>query len=169
MATCFKVSDAVFVGQAQPDLVRPLQQALTAEAVDLEGRLVTMTAGFTALKYFQEDEVRSLNALGDYARSGLTKLFRTLDIPACVTGSASLFRIHLKPTPPGNFRQTFQTAKEKAAIGTMVARLYDEGIMVIYTGSAALSTPMSRNEVDVLIDACSRVLKAMRPQLDNLA
>ncbi|MFC4271368.1 aminotransferase class III-fold pyridoxal phosphate-dependent enzyme [Sneathiella chungangensis] len=130
---------------------------------------VTMTAGYTALRYFGPSEVAKLNELGDYARKNLTELFRTLDIPVCVTGIGSLFRVHLKPEPPKNFRETFQAPAEKAVVGAIVRSLYEEGFMMIHTCSAALSTPMTRLEIDMLVDALNRILKSLRPRILEVA
>jgi len=129
---------------------------------------VTMTAGYVAMTHFDRQAVERLNALGDYARAGLGQAIARADVPACVTGTGSLLRLHLKPEAPRNYREAFAAPPQKRAMGALVAALYDEGIMMIHTGSAALSTAMGPAEIDRLCEAAERALGRIRPMLDKL-
>lgn len=120
---------------------------------------VTMTAGRVAMELFDAKAVLRLNKLGNYARASLSEVIKIADVPACVTGTGSLFRLHLKAEAPKNYRDTHPSAHEKKALNALVDALYDDGIMMIHTGSFALSTPMGRGEIDRLVEA---VLKALR-------
>lgn len=120
---------------------------------------VTMTAGRVAMELFDEEAVARLNDLGDRARAGVAQAIEIAGAPACVTGAGSLFRIHLKPNPPANYREAYLDASERKALSAFVDALYDVGIMPIHTGSAALSTAMGPGEIDRLADA---VLTALR-------
>jgi len=116
---------------------------------------ITMTAGLVAMQHFNEDAVSQLNALGDYARMSITETIKQADIPACVTGTGSLFRIHLKENAPANYREAHSTEAQAKALTQLIDSLYDEGIMMIHTASAALSTPTTRADIDQLCDALS--------------
>ena len=120
---------------------------------------ITMTAGLTAMQHFDTDAVAKLNALGDYARGNIAEAIFVAGVPACVTGTGSLFRVHLKQTAPTNYRESQLTADEKKALTALINHLYDDGIMMIHTCAAALSTPMGRDEIDRLTDA---ILKGLR-------
>ncbi len=130
---------------------------------------VTMTAGHVAMTHFDEVAVDRLNKFGDHAREGLYQAIANAGVPACVTGTGSLLRIHLKPLAPRNYRETFMQASEKRAMSALIKALYDDGIMMIHTGSAALSTAMGEAEIGRLCEAVERALRSIRPQLDEAA
>jgi glutamate-1-semialdehyde 2,1-aminomutase len=111
-----------------------------------------MTAGMAAMQLFDRDAVARLNALGDRARSQIAEVIRTADVPACVTGGGSMFRIHMKPSPPVNYRAAYEGPVEAAIAKAVVAHLFDNGIMLIGTCSGMLSTPMTGGEIDALCD-----------------
>ena len=114
---------------------------------------VTMTAGLVTMQLFDEPAVLKLNRLAEYARTQLTDAIRLTDIPACVTGGGSMFRVHMKPEPPVNYRAAFQTPEETAMLKVLLDHLFDNGVMMINTCSGALSTVMTEKEVDILVDA----------------
>ncbi|MCP5085817.1 MAG: aspartate aminotransferase family protein [Rhodobacteraceae bacterium] len=123
---------------------------------------VTMTAGLVAMERFDQAAVTKLNALGDYARENLTQTIRLADVPASVTGTGSLLRVHLKPEAPKNYRQGHPTPNQLKALSTLINTLYDEGIMMIHTGAAALSTGMGEDEIDQLCDAMHKAFLSIR-------
>lgn len=128
---------------------------------------VTMTAGLVAMSHFDEDGVTRLNRLGALARASIADAIRTADVPASVAGAGSLLRIHMKAEVPRNYREAYPSSAEKQALGAFITALYDHGIILIHTGSAALSTPMGHSEIDRLSEAVYRSLKSIRPLLDR--
>ncbi len=114
---------------------------------------VTMTAGLAAMELFTREEVTRLNALADRARKQITEAIREADIPACVTGEGSMFRIHLKAAVPKNYRMSYTSPDEAKLVKALLDYLFDHGIMLINTCSGTLSTPMTGAEVDHLTDA----------------
>jgi len=120
---------------------------------------VTMTAGLTAMRLFNAEAVERLNRLGDYARKQIAEAIRIADVPACVTGAGSAFRIHMKADPPTDYRSAFPTPSEKQAEKAFINGLYDAGILIVGTGTGFLSTPMQEAEIDRLGEA---VLASLR-------
>ena len=113
---------------------------------------ITMTAGRIAMELFDEQAVKKLNQLGDYARQKISQAIEAAGIEACVTGAGSMFRVHLRSTPPIEYRSTYQDAAEVARIGFLIDFLYEQGFLMINTCSAALSTVMSEVEIDQLAE-----------------
>jgi glutamate-1-semialdehyde 2,1-aminomutase len=70
-----------------------------------------------------------------------------------VTGGGSLLRIHLKPEIPTNYRSAYMSADEAARVKCLLDHLYDNGIMMINTCTAALSTAMTEAEINTLAKA----------------
>lgn len=77
---------------------------------------ITLTAGSIAMKLFDQAAVAKLNALADKARSGLAEAIKIADVPACVTGRGSMFRIHLKETAPRSYREAFISPDRKSVV-----------------------------------------------------
>ncbi|MEQ8770019.1 MAG: aspartate aminotransferase family protein [Phycisphaerales bacterium] len=114
---------------------------------------VTMTAGLVAMEAFDVPAVARLNALGDRLREGIAAAIKRTGATGCVTGTGSMFRLHMKPKPPRNFREAYATAEENARLKTMLDHLFDEGFLMINTCSGTLSTPMTDSEIDALVGA----------------
>lgn len=120
---------------------------------------VTMTAGLAAMQHYDRDAVARLNALGERTRSQIAQTIQNVGIPACVTGAGSLFRIHFKSVPPENYRDTFAAANQTHMLRDMIDFLFCHGVMLMSTGSGALSTPMSECEIDLFIDTLHDALR----------
>ena len=114
---------------------------------------ITMTAGLTAMELFDEEAIQRVNALAARAREGIEEAIRSTGIRACVTGAGSLLRVHVKASPPTNYREAFWNAEERRQLTQLLGHLFDEGITMINTCSAAMSTAMGESEVDALVSA----------------
>lgn len=114
---------------------------------------VTLTAGLKAMEMFDREAVERLNALNDRLMSGIERTIAEIGARACVTGAGSMFRVHMKPTPPMNYREAFTTSEERARLGALLDHLFDAGFVMINTCSGTLSTPMTESEIDALVDA----------------
>ncbi len=126
---------------------------------------LTMTAGHATMTHFDAEAVHRLNRLGRMARLRIDEAIAEADVPACVTGAGSLFRIHLRSEAPKNYRSSFPSTLEKEAITNFVDGLYDEGIVLIHTGTGTLSTPMGKAEIDRLGEAVLASLNKVKEQL----
>jgi glutamate-1-semialdehyde 2,1-aminomutase len=123
---------------------------------------ITMTAGLTALELFDEAAVQRINGLAARAREGIEEAIRSTGITACVTGAGSLLRVHVKASPPTNYREAFWNAEERRQITQLLGYLLDDGITMINTGSAAMSTAMGESEIDTLVSAMERGFVKLR-------
>ena len=125
---------------------------------------VTMTAGLKSMQMFDRDAVVKLNKLADYARISLGEAINLADVPACVSGEGSMFRIHMKENVPVSYRDGYISAKESELIKTLLGHLFDDGIMMINTCTGVLSTVMAEKEIDRLSEAVLSGLKKMKNQ-----
>lgn len=122
---------------------------------------ITMTAGITAMRLYDESAVQRLNSLALRAVEGVSEAIGRTGEPACVTGSGSMFRVHLKPSLPRNYREAFITAEESAKLSVLLDHLSNEGFIMINTCSASLSTAMGVQEVDALVEAIGTGLRRL--------
>jgi glutamate-1-semialdehyde 2,1-aminomutase len=129
----------------------------------------TMVAGHAAMRLFDRTAVAHVNALGDRARRGIAEAIRNAEIPACVTGGGSLFRVHLKPDAPHDYRSAYPTAAESAAKDALVTYALEHGLLLIETCSGTISTPMAEREIDRLVETLAAGFRAIRPLLESTA
>jgi glutamate-1-semialdehyde 2,1-aminomutase len=111
---------------------------------------ITMTAGRIAMEFYDRAAVEKLNQLGDYARQQMAHAIEASGFPASVTGAGSMFRIHFKKVAPVGYRSAYQDANESKQMTFLVDYLYEHGFIMINTCSAALSTVLTKSDVDQL-------------------
>jgi glutamate-1-semialdehyde 2,1-aminomutase len=122
---------------------------------------ITMTAGRVAMQHFDSGAVARLNRLGDLARSGIAAAIRESSVPACVTGTGSMFRVHLKAEAPRNYRDAFVQPEGRKRLAQFVDGMLDEGIMLTNTGTGMLSTVMAQAQIDQLSHGVLASLRAL--------
>ena len=126
---------------------------------------ITMTAGLVSMELFDKAAVVNINRLADTARASITEAIRVADIPACVSGGGSMFRIHLKAEIPTTYRAAYVTPKEAKLLKTLLDHLFDNGIMMINTCSGTLSTVMTDKEVEILAETLLAGFRKIKPRL----
>lgn len=127
---------------------------------------ITMTAGYQAIRMYDREAVSELNRLGDVARKQLAEVFAVADVPGCVTGAGSMFRIHMKNEPPADYRSAYPKADESRRLRMLLDFLAANGILLIGTGTGMLSTPMRQREIDRLSDTVLAGLRETRAMPD---
>ncbi len=128
---------------------------------------VTMTAGRVAMEMFDRQAVDDLNALADYNQSAINQAIKVADVPACVTGKGSMFRIHLKAQAPTGYRTGFVGPGEAKAIKLLLDFLVSNGFLMIETCSGTLSTAMNKVEIDRFAETVLAGLREIRPYLPD--
>jgi glutamate-1-semialdehyde 2,1-aminomutase len=126
---------------------------------------VTMTAGRIAMELFDQPAIDRLNDLGRKARAAITAAILAADVPACVTGISSMFRIHMKPHPPGNYREAYDAAGENELRKGFLDYALDNGIFLVGTCTGFLSTAMAAKEIDRLAEVAEGAFRTIRPAL----
>ena len=135
------------------DVMDPLaEQVLFPHSGTFSANPITMVAGHVSMTLFDEPAVSRLNELGVYARESISEAIAIADIPACVTGAGSMFRVHMKAQAPVDYRACYMTQSEANQIKLLLDHLFENGIMMINTCSGTLSTAMTRNEIDTLAE-----------------
>ena len=128
---------------------------------------VTMVAGLTAMTLFDQPALTRLNALNEQLRAQITEAIRVAEVPACVTGGGSMFRIHMKPEPPQNYRATYADPEEVQIRTALLDHLFEKGMMMINTCSGTLSTAMGNRELDMLTEVLLEGFRRFRPMFQT--
>jgi len=136
------------------DVMNPLaEKVLFPHSGTFSANPITMTAGFTAMKLFDEAAVKRLNALTERLVKGLEAAIAKTGIKACVTGGGSMFRVHFKEQAPRNYREAYASAEENRLVNLQLDHMFASGFMMINTCAGVLSTPMGETEVDAFVSA----------------
>lgn len=114
---------------------------------------ISVGAGLIAMEKFDRSEVDRVNGMARRAIKRVEDAIRQTGARASVTGAGSLFRVHLKPTPPRDYRDAYLSPEENKRLKALLTHMHDEGIILINSCSAAISTPMTEREIDKLIAA----------------
>ena len=64
-----------------------------------------------------------------------------------------MFLVHMKETPPRTYRDAFPTPDESRRLKALLEHLYNEGCIIISSGTCVFSTPMTEAEIDTLVGA----------------
>ncbi len=115
---------------------------------------ISMVAGHVAMRDFDEIAVARINALSERARTGITEAAKATGARACVTGTGSILRVHMKEAPPRNFREAYLSPEEGTRLSALLDHLFEAGFIMINTCTAMMSTPMTEVEIDALVAAC---------------
>jgi glutamate-1-semialdehyde 2,1-aminomutase len=126
---------------------------------------VSMTAGRTAMEFFDQQAVGRLNVLAQKAIAQIKEAASLAEVPISITGGGSLFKIHFRETPPASYRQSLEDNRLKNVLNAFVEHLYDKGIILINSCSCALSTAMGQKEIDLLSEAALSGFKHIKPYL----
>jgi glutamate-1-semialdehyde 2,1-aminomutase len=130
---------------------------------------ITMTAGYTAMKLFDNDAVSKLNTLTEKAIHQLKEVIKLVDVPVSITGAGSMFRFHLTQEPPKTYREAYQNKETNAVINELLDYLYfKENILMINTFACMFSTVMTQTEIDKLTEGIERAFRELGPKIINL-
>ena len=130
---------------------------------------VSMVAGRIALEHFDRDSVKQINALTQTAIDQINEAIQTAGVPVSITGAGSMFRLHLRETPPTTFREAYQDKETGELIKRMLDYLfYEENLIMINTMACMFSTVMAQKEVDVLSSAMLNMFRQFKPEIERV-
>jgi len=120
---------------------------------------VTIAAGLETMKHMTPEAFDRLNALGEYVRDGLRRLFRDARRSAQVCGAGSMFLAHLTSKDLIDFRSLRGFSRTNPIYGNLCHKMLEYGFILSPRGIfGCLSTPMGEAELDGLVEALGRAL-----------
>jgi glutamate-1-semialdehyde 2,1-aminomutase len=130
---------------------------------------VSTTAGRVAMELFDEEAVLKLNAFTLNARKQIEEVIKTADVPVCITGAGSMFRLHFQENAPNTYRKAYQDKDTKAIVDELLDYLFlKKDIIMINTLACMFATTITQDDVDRLSEALFHGLKLVKPKLDQL-
>lgn len=123
---------------------------------------ITMGAGLATMRKMTPEAYDRLNEHGSYLRQGLADALHRAGVPGQITGAGSLFGICFGDEPVSDFRGWSGTERERAWRGAVYAALLARGALVAPHLVGCLSTPMTRSDLDGLVDGVDHALQKLR-------
>jgi len=146
----------------EPKILFPLSGTFSANPM-------TMTAGRVAMELFDNNAVAKLNYITQLAIEQIREAVKIADVPVSITGAGSMFRIHLRQSPPTTYREAYQSKEITALIDRLLDYLLiNEKIIMINTCSCMFSTVISQKEVDRLTEGLLNGFNIIKPELEKL-
>ncbi len=94
---------------------------------------------------------------------GLSKLFSSLDVDACVVVTGSVFSVHFVRGPLANYRDLARTDKNLAY--RVFLSLLNQGYFLSRSLTmCAISAPTSEGHIDGLVEAVGRAIEEVRQE-----
>ncbi|WP_407151157.1 aspartate aminotransferase family protein [Bradyrhizobium sp. ORS 86] len=129
---------------------------------------LSMTAGLAAMRHLDSAAFSYLEMLGNIVRDGISRVISNRGAPLCVTGAASLFRLHPIAQIPNDYRDAYP-APAGATVMRQLTRFFAEnGIFLPHGAAASMSTPMTRADAELIIDVFARFLDRHQEMLDAI-
>jgi glutamate-1-semialdehyde 2,1-aminomutase len=124
------------------------------------GNPITMRAGVATLKELTPEVYHRLRETGNALRAELQEMANHYQVPAQITGEASLFNIHMADQPVYDYR-TAQTANP-VLTHKLFLHLLNQGIYLGSKGGGNLSVPMGEAELTSLCTAWEKFLHKVK-------
>lgn len=121
---------------------------------------LSMTAGLVAMRHLDHAAFAHLEILGDIVRDGIGRAISNHGAPLCVTGAASLFRIHPRAETPNDYREFYPTPAGATLMKELTRFFAENGIVLPYGAAASISTPMTRADAEFIVDVFAGFLES---------
>jgi glutamate-1-semialdehyde 2,1-aminomutase len=129
---------------------------------------LAMSAGLAAMRALDANQFAHLDKLGDELRAGMRAAIAAAGAPLSITGAASLFRIHLTPVPPREFRE-LPTTPVAANVLRELSRHFARHDILLPAGAAAcISTPMTLSEIQSVVKVFADFLSSQAALIAEL-
>src|SRR3954447_21432995 len=119
---------------------------------------VTMRAGLAAMELLDEAAFRQLDVMGERVRSAINESFARCGLSGGTVGLGSLLKIHFADRPVRDYRSAYPTEQEARRQAIFNVGLLNRGVLAAGYGLMALSTPMTDEDIDLIIAAASAAL-----------
>ncbi|MBU8848089.1 MAG: aspartate aminotransferase family protein [Desulfobacterales bacterium] len=125
------------------------------------GYETVMQAGYAALAKYDENAVAYVNKLGEHLQNGLLESFKSNGLNIQSNQIGSLLNLHFVNEPITTAEQVLESIEQLHTL--MHLSLLNKGIFTIPRGLFILSTVMTQQEIDHLVDKIDETLKELLP------
>jgi glutamate-1-semialdehyde 2,1-aminomutase len=126
----------------------------------LNGNALSLAAAKAALDILARDHgalFASLRHRGERLRYGLESMLRSAGLPAVTNGEGAVFHLSFADAPARTYRDTLRA--DTALYSDFALALLDGGVLVLPDGRWYLSTAHSDEDIELTLEAASRLLQ----------
>nr|WP_246799545.1 aspartate aminotransferase family protein [Bradyrhizobium sp. CCBAU 51753] len=127
---------------------------------------LSMTAGLVSMRHLDHAAFDHLETLGNIVRDGIAQAIEKRGVSLCVTGAASLFRIHPMKLPPNDYREAYLSPGGASVMKELTRFFAANGIILPYGAASALSTPMTRADAEIIVEVFAGFLDSNQGKMD---
>lgn len=129
---------------------------------------LSMTAGLAAMRHLDRAAFSHLEMLGNFVRNGIARAIASRGAPLCVTGAASLFRVHPMAMIPNNYREAHPAPAGTTLMKQLTRFFAENGIILPHGAAASISTPMTLADAEFIVGAFEGFLDRHQDMLDAI-
>jgi glutamate-1-semialdehyde 2,1-aminomutase len=142
----------------------PTRADRISQSGTFNGNPCAMAAGLVTLSLLTRDEIARINALGERLRVGLNDMLQSAGLSGEATGLGSLTQLHIVPSPTANAGGPAQSPKWATQL--LHLGLMNRGVLTASRGMFAMSTAMTTDDVDGVLQAANEVIQRIGEALD---
>ncbi len=128
-------------------------RALVPQGGTFSANPLSMVAGAASMRALDAAAFRHLEELGEHIRTRLTRAIVDTKLPMSISGQASLFRVHARPEPPSSYREAVMDPQQASLMSAFCRSLMRSGVNLPRHGTGSLSTSMTLDDVEHVVDA----------------
>lgn len=129
---------------------------------------LSMTAGLAAMRHLDHTAFAHLERLGNTVRNGIGRAISNRGAPLCVTGAASLFRIHPMAEIPNDYRDAHPIPARAILMKQLTRFFAENGIILPHGAAASISTPMTHADAESIVDVFAGFLDNHQDMLEAI-
>ncbi|MCK5836540.1 MAG: aspartate aminotransferase family protein [Desulfobacula sp.] len=129
------------------------------------GYETVMQAGYAALLKYDETAVAYVNKLGDQLQNGLLESFKSNGLNIQSNQIGSLLNLHFVNEPVTTSEQVLESVEQLHTL--MHLSLLNKGFFTIPRGLFILSTAITEQEIDFLVNKIDETLKELLPLIEE--
>ncbi|WP_342723820.1 aspartate aminotransferase family protein [Bradyrhizobium sp. B097] len=141
-------------------------QPLLPQGGTFSANPLSMTAGLVAMRHLDHAAFAHLEMLGNIVREGIGQTISNRGVPLCVTGAASLFRIHPMAQMPSDYREAYPGLAGVTLMKQLTRFFAESGIILPYGTAASISTQMACADAEFIIHVFTGFLDKYEDMLD---
>ncbi|MGY4408107.1 aspartate aminotransferase family protein [Bradyrhizobium sp. USDA 3315] len=123
---------------------------------------LSITAGLAAMEHLDHAAFAKLDELGRVVRDGVARAISKQRAPLCITGAASLFRIHPTAVAPKDNREAYPAPSASQLMKQLGDFFVENGVMFPNAAAASMSTAMTRADAELVVEVFGGFLDSHR-------
>lgn len=145
----------------------PSKKGSMSQAGTFNANPLTMAAGIVSTDMLTSNAINYINSLGNMQRIGMQKVLDEMGLVAKITGEGSLTTFYFTDEEIKEFRSSARA--KKILYDPFYLLMLINGISTAKRLFTAISTPMTKNEINVFIDVFRKSLERIEPLVKEIA